>query len=245
MALNDKIRKLMALATHPGSNAQEAAAAAAMAAELALKYNIDLESVSQETTKQAKVFMRGNTAFKVSPRDRSAGFAIQHGIAKLYGVKPAYHYDGSQNHMWYIGQEHNVAVANSWSEYLWNACLKANVEYSRRRIYDSAKERYRADQTFRLTFSREVCSRLEEKQQRMKDTGVSSTGTALVVVNWYEAERKEIQAWVDNTMKMKTTTSKAKRIDSGAALAGHEAGRRVGLHDQLAGRAQPTMRRIA
>lgn len=64
----------MALADHPGTSAEEASAAAGMAAELALKYNLDLDAaVAGGKDRQAGNFECGPNTIIVSPHHRQIG----------------------------------------------------------------------------------------------------------------------------------------------------------------------------
>lgn len=233
--MNEKIRKLMALATHAGTSPEEASAAAAMAAELALKYNIDLEATQAASAPQAKVFEEGEIELWITAQYRQCLINLSAGIADLYGCKTVIH---SVNHAKYgikfIGQPHNVALCNSWLKYLWDSCQRANVSYNKTRSYDSAAASYRAAVTFRLHFSSEVYRRLRDKLEAMRRGDAPGTGTALVVVNWYEAEKKEVAQWMADNMKLgKMAKTRGIRIDGAAAVAGHQAGQRASLADQV------------
>ena len=233
---SEKIRKLMAMADHPETNPHEAANAAAMAAELALKYNIDIDQIKVDAAPKRKSFTAGEHAIKVSARDRQAALLLCSGIAKLYGTCLLTSWRSPYNYIRFVGQEHNVLLSNTWAKYLWTACQRSTKEYCKTRLFFDNKERYRAEQTFYLQFSNEVYLRLCAKLEAMKQQGVSSTGTALVVVNWYEQERKEVQQWMNDNMSLgKPTASKPKRLDADAARAGYAAGKRVGLDEQLTG----------
>jgi hypothetical protein len=240
----DKIRKLMALANHEGTSPEEASAAAAMAAELALKYNIDLEAALAAGSAEAKVFGIGDIELWVPAQYRQVLIHFQAGIAALYGCKATISHIGHAKYgIKFVGQDHNVALCNSWLKYLWDSCAKSNATYNKTRSYASAAEGYRASVTFRLHFAAEVHGRLSEKLASMR-RGEASAGTALVVVAWYDAEKQEVAKWMDDNLKMgKPTTSRAIKIDVRAAVAGNEAGKRTSLADQIgAAAAKPTKR---
>jgi hypothetical protein len=238
--VTEKIRKLMNLADQSrNSNANESAAAAAMAAELALKYNINLDAIGREGTKaETKQFKKGDWAPTIAlPRDKQTHLMLASGVAALYGCKFLIYVFHNSNRIAFIGQPHNVDLCNKWLEYLWKAMARSNTEYARTRTFDTKKERYTADCGFRLQFAAQVSSRLREKLEAMKAKGVADGGgTALMVVNWYEAERREVQEWMDKNLSMgKPTQIRGKKIDTHAARAGYDAGNKVGLDDQIKG----------
>ena len=241
-AVDDKIRKLMALANHPGTGAAEAATAAAMAAELALKYNLDLAAVQEATPEQRKTFKHGDYATSALPRDKAAHMLLARGVADLYGCKFLILTMHNSNKIKFVGQEHNIMLCNSWLQYLMTAMSKSTAAYLKTRMFSDNKEKYRADGQFRLMFAHEVRQRLAEKLEQMRRHGVSgSTGTAIMVVNWYDQERKEVQAWLDQNMgKLRQSNTRKKSIvDVHAATHGVMAGKQVSLSDQIANPHKP------
>jgi hypothetical protein len=239
-SMNEKIRKLMALADSSGATPAEAANAAAMAAELALKYNIDIAEACKSEQPKPKEFTFGEYAIKTNPRDRKAGIHLAHGVAELYAVKPLISAlkGRTEHHFMFVGQAHNVELASSWLKYLWNSMLRSNKEYNKSKI---GRATYGSDGSFRLMFAYAVETRLHDKYAAIQQQGVSETGTALVVVNWYEQERKAVQEWIDQTLgeNKRELRSRASNLDGHAANAGYKAGKQVGLDDQLAGRSSP------
>jgi uncharacterized protein DUF2786 len=247
MDYTDKIRKLMALANDTGATAHEAAAAAAMAAELALKYNIDLDAATRaDTTKSTtKEFRKGEYCTSALPRDKQSHMIIAGAVAAMYGCEVLMQIRHNSNKVRFVGQPHNIALCNSWMQYLWKACARANVEYARTRTFAAKTERYKADLGFRLQFASQVSSRLKEKLATMQ-RGETSSGTALMVVNWYTTERREVQDWMDRQqIGGKLTGVRRKAIDVHATQAGYAAGKRVGLSDQVGANARPLQRSIA
>jgi hypothetical protein len=237
-SISEKIRKLMALAEqkqHNAADANEAASAAAMAAELAMKYNIELDSIEKDHAAAPKQFKKGDYATSALPRDKQAHMLMANGVADLYGCKWLIRVAHNSNSVVFIGQPHNVELCNSWITYLWKAMMRCNVEYARTRTFASKKERYAADLAFRLQFASQVYTRLKEKLASMKTQGVADGGgTALMVVNWYEQEKQEVAEWMQTHLSPgKPTSTRTKKLDWRAAAAGYEAGKKVGLHDQI------------
>lgn len=229
--MNEKIRKLMALADHPGTGAEESAAAAAMAAELALKYNIDLALARHVA--EPKQFERGAAAVTAAGGNRAALLWLAGAVANLYGSKNLVW----QNHtskcgIDFIGQPHNVAMCDSWMRYLWGACKKSDTAFRKSQIYASKPDEYRASMSFRLHFAITVANRLADKLASLKRGEAAGTGTALMVVAWFETEKKEVAEWMAANLKTKTAKVASRRaMDSDASTAGREAGRNASLAD--------------
>lgn len=240
----DKIRKLMAVANSPGANANEAASAAAMAAEMALAHSIDIGLIREvEGETPAKVFQEGPRVMGISAGDRSALLAMAGPVASLYGCSVLIHslmYMRNPAHVadiFFVGQPHNVELSGTWIKYLWASCERSNKEAPE---FRGIKRTYKMDRSFRLAFGNAVSQRLYEKLAAMKSQGIkteASTSTALVVSNWFETERREVAKWMAANMRLGKVSKMNKRdLDYDAMLAGREAGKRVGLNDQIGNR---------
>jgi hypothetical protein len=234
----DKIRKLLAMAEHPNTNPAEAANAAAMAAALAAKHNIDLDAI-RAASGQAKEFVDAPAfaGVKWRRRDDSGIMIVTSWVARLFGCTTVIHSRGDERWCAFKGQVHNVELAQSWFKYLWDSCKKANTEHARSESRGTFNERETARAVFRLHFCVAVANRLKEKYNAMRtQPGVVSGSTALVVAAWFDAERKEVELWLKEKhpdMAQFAPKPPTQR-DSTAAAAGDAAGRRVSLADQIA-----------
>jgi hypothetical protein len=224
----EKIRKLLAMANHPNSNPSEAANAAAFAASLAVAHNVDLDALAD---RPAKVFGQVISSWHFTPGDQGAVWGMANWVSRLFGCRA---FVCGKKYISFVGQKHNTDLAHSWMSYLWNSCLRANTEHARQSAYGSKVIRQQARENFRANYSVSVCERLKEKYEALRATGPTSDSRALVVAAWFDAESREVTEWVDRTMRTGTFASRrtAAHLDS-AAAAGREAGRRVGLHDQI------------
>ena len=232
----DKLRKLLELAEHPNTNANEAANAAALAAKLSIMHNIELDSVRLKS--QNKEFVSVLSTWHYSPRDAAGVIVMSQWVAQLFGCKILLAGSSSRRYIWFYGQKHNVDMCNSWSKYLIDSCARANREHARDAKRATFAEREDARSAFRYAFNVAVATRLREKLEAMKKEGVqegSSSGTALVVSNWFEQERKEVQEFIDNNVQIsnKTVSTRSVAIEGRAIAAGREAGNKVSLHDQV------------
>lgn len=246
-AISSKIRKLMALANNAGATAAEAAAAAAMAAELAVKFNLDLEEAAKTQPQRNKKMIKKMTEVWCSPRDRKAVLSLGYGVAQLYACVNLITWVPPRNWFSFVGQEHNAELAELWLRYLWEACQRLNKEYNRSRGAHglSAKAQSVSDQAFRLQFASVVCNRLIEKRKQMAQTGVQqSNGTALMVVNWYDAEMKEVNAFLNSYIPTKKAKTRTQVRDHNAGRAGAQAGERVSLDTQIGASKQPNHKQL-
>lgn len=249
-----KIQKLMAMADHVGSNPNEAAAAAAMAARLAAKHNIDLDAV--RTADQPKTFARLYTEIKVPMRDEQAFYFLCNAVAKTYGcVGGHFIFSGSIEPV-FVGQPHNTGMAKSWFQYLWDACKLANRIHAREQNYGSHARREQARSAFRYGFCKAVSERMHEllmATMAQTHTSTHTGGTALVVGAWFESERRDVAQWMaddaaaraeryraenPNAVAVKVRASRGRTMAgvaplAGAQRAGTDAGNRVSLNKQI------------
>ena len=244
-----RIQKLMRLAADPAATPEEAATAAAMAAELSIRYNIDLADVTNDEHAE-KHFEQGtaNPKLKVYGRDRKAFTFLTSAISKLYGCQDFVRTrkDKSFAQFVFIGQKHNIEMAETWTDYLWQSCLRANRQFNKtdeRRKHMNAAEKYKADGNFRYHFAWIVYGRLKAKFEELNQQGAKDsegTSTALAVSTWYEQERKELTAWIAQHMNLrKARATRSMKIDVLAANAGREAGQRVSLDAQITAKSRP------
>ena len=240
-SIPEKIRKLMALAM-PGSGAspEEAASAAAMAAMLSAKYNIELASIKTSEADR-KVFKQAEPITSALPRDKAAHMLLARAVADLYGCTFLINIAHNSNKIRFVGQPHNTALCDHWMTYLWDAGSRYAAQFLKNTSHTSQKERYKADGSFRLFYATEVSARLARKLAEMKRHGIdqTSTGTALVVSTWFETERREVRSWMEQNMRLKTTKTRHKPLDVSAAVAGTSAGRAVNISDHIGTRPAP------
>lgn len=242
--IEDKIAKLLALAERDTTNPHEAANAAAMAAELAARHNVDLENLrnlGQATTTKKFVEVRGVS--KVLARDLQGFGMLMVSVSRLYGCYPVFmSYPGETTREYVIsGQEHNAKLAVKWIEYLWTACKRANTEHARAQNYGSSKARDNARSAFRFSFCGQVAMRLTEKWRDLTkpvaERGPRQPGTALVVGDWLKQEEEEVRKWTHDksSMGMKPLKTREVKNVSSAVQDGARAGREVSLNEQLEG----------
>ena len=239
--MDSKIAKLLAMAEHPNSNPEEAANAAAMAAALAAKYNIDLDSVRR--VEDTKTFRQDRSGWHTRYRDAEAVSLMGSWVGRVFGCKLIIHtFRRSQSWYSFTGQPHNTQLAHSWLEYLWTSCKRANTEHARLSNYGDKDIRQQARDNFRIHYAAAVARRLKQRFDAMQTDGVSGS-TALVVAAWFDQERKEVELWMEqNGEAAPPLKPRDVKLMLDAALAGKRAGEKVGLHDQIAAGATTTKR---
>lgn len=232
--MHDKLKKLLALAEHPNTNPHEAAAAAALAAELAAQHSIDLEALRV----RGKEFGSAPVV-QYSSRDEMAIGVMGAAVGKLYGCYGTLHRSaGAARGMFsYSGQPHNVAMAGTWLRYLWESCKRANREFAVRSGNDR-KKREIARRSFRWAFCDIVAKRLIEKLNELnaREMTASSDGRSIVVGSWLEQERQEIVLWLkEQGMGLEDLKPQKVTMSRNAMEAGHHAGQEVSLQEQIEG----------
>jgi hypothetical protein len=232
--IKGKIAKLMALAADQGATPDEAASAAAMAASLAARYNIELSSVGKPGEKKF-VTQKGSTTFR--RRDATAFGMMSSWVGSMFGCSPMFYYRGDTMTSAFSGQEHNIDLCHSWMDYLWGVCLKRNTDHARKADYGSSAVRQQARDSFRMAFAVAVSRRLKTKLDELRAQKFeTSAGTSLVVGTWFDQERQELAVWMEeNQGDLKPMKAKEVKVLHDAYRAGFKSGDEVGLQDQVAG----------
>lgn len=251
----DKIRKLMALADHPATNPNEAAAAAAAAARLAVQHNIDLDAINKASNTE-KTFHRHYTSINVPLRDEQGFHALVDAVAKMYGCVGRHLRMGVNLQPVFVGQPQNTSLSESWFGYIWDSCKRCNREHAREQNYGSHARREEARSAFRYGFCTTVAERLHSLlMATMAETHQSNHtgGTALVVGSWFEAEQREVAQWIrddadarqaryaaanPNPVATKVRRSRPRYMKEVSSLAlaeraGADAGSRLSLNKQV------------
>lgn len=191
-----KIRNMLAMAKHGGSNENEADTAARMAQELMLKHNISMAQVDsiggeqQEGGKRSKQRRKGNAMYKFQQLLMAA-------CAEVNFVYQEVRYEYTNGHRrakgyTLIGREANVVATQILFDYLASTCENLGIEYvdhdNRRRMSIEAlsfKEGCATRIGERLRERHE--SQLNEQKREARERNAaarhpSNAGTALVVV---------------------------------------------------------------
>lgn len=241
-AVIEKIKKLLALANDGGATEEEAATAASMASALAIKYSMDLAKIQLSGQPTAKEGVEDQTVYESDKYEPWIASLI-HGLVALNGGTFYFSNWGSSVHYRVIGKPTALAVIRLMIPYLVKSVKRLNTEAVKRYGFTMDQRRaFRAG--FRQSCAFRLYERMGEKAEEMRtkdDVAQKTTGsTALVVLNHFEQDARDIQVWMEQQgYKFKTRSAKARKaIKQEGAMGMHEgrkAGDRIGLDPQVSG----------
>lgn len=241
-AIVEKIKKLLALAGDGGATEEEAATAAQMASALAIKYSIDLAAVQLSGKQVEREGVMDETVYESDKYEPWVASLI-HGLTELNGGTFYFSNWGTSVHYRVIGKPTALAVIRLTIPYLVKSVKRLNTEAVKK--YGFTMEQRRA---FRAGFRQSCASRLYERmkakaeEMRTKDEVAQKTtgSTALVVLNHFEQDARDIQVWMEQQgYKFKTRKSAARKaIKTEGMIGRHEgyrAGDKIGIDPQVSG----------
>lgn len=237
----DKIAKLLKLADN-NPNEHEAALAAEKASALALEYGLTVAQVhgkDEAGYAQHDIFESAKYQLWIAN--------ICGSVARLNACKFFYsegYTDEGKARCWYnvIGRPHNVEATKLMVAYLIETINRLNREGVKGEGM-TQRERKIFRKAFKLGCSERIAMRLEErllKNQQAKRPSASEgiPGTALVVADYYKAERENIEEFIEKKTNLEFTHRRAGRrlsVDSDAYGKGLAAGNSVSLDPQIEG----------
>lgn len=236
-AIEARLTKLLAMADHTATNPHEAANAAAMAAAMAAQHGIDLEELRRKTGDGGTRPVHELSTWHFRRVHADAVWIISVWSGRLFGTVPMFFDvpESSTSKVAFFGKPHAVKLTHSWVDYIWRNCLEANTAHAREQEYGSSAAREEARGHFRKAYCIAVGSRLREKWESMHTQSVQqSDGRSIVLVHHLTQELSEAQQFL-NSLKL---GEKIKPLDDWdgnhrAAEAAWEAGRKLGLEDQI------------
>lgn len=227
----EKIRKVMALSQSPNEN--EAAAAAQMAQELLVRYNIDISEVKDAEKKNGKPQVgKDQTTVKSKTRHQ----IIRNACCKMYFC--TYYFiraGGGQEYSCIIGEPHNVAVAKMMTDYLIKTTWRLAQQSAKQHTGD--KKGYVT--SFANACSNRIAARIYERIEQSKVAAtVSSDGRNLpALAPMYNLAEQRNKDFLDS-IGVRLRTGKARSMKTSnwqGALDGRAAGDSVGLDPQVGG----------
>lgn len=226
--IEDKIRKLLALAQ--SANENEAALAAEKAAELALKHNIDLLEFQTQPPEYI------DDQMYTSKKNELWVMKIMQSVAKLNACKFYYiSYRGTCKYR-LVGRPQQIRMATEIGQYLLTTVKRLNTEaWQASGLDPSIRKDYR--KSFRIGCASRLEQRLLQRLADLKHKNNTIPNTkALVVMNYFVAEQKAIdQHMEDIGLELGTGRSRSVGIKSHDGYAdGSRAGDRIGLDTQIA-----------
>lgn len=226
----DRIKKLLAMAEHAGSNEHEATIAMERAYKLMAKHNIDRSEVNDNDEVEE---VNGNSF----TRKRGGPWArgVCHGIAALYFCE--YYYRGGKQRTdthSFVGTEGNVAIAQMVSNYVMDMI---DGEAKRTAVSTPFETKTQYLNSFRNMASQRIKTRCfemvaEAKAGEMKDETGTTNLPALLSV--YEQHQTQAQEWMkENVAGLRTKAMRSRSTSSAGASAGLSAGNRVNLRPSI------------
>lgn len=234
-AVIEKIRKLLALAER-GGTPEEAATAAAMAANIALKHNLDLRKIQEDAHKANE--RPGIKGFDVYQSDKYEIWInnIVHAVCEMNACSTFFEPRPSSVHYIVVGRPTVIPVVKLTIEYLVAATLRLNtVAVKKYGLTQDERRQFR--KAFRITCSATILRRMRALLEEMRtkdDVAATATGsTALVVADYFEEEKKEVALWIEENITLKTRDSRVHNLDGRGAEEGRKAGESVALNQQV------------
>ena len=203
--IREKIAKLLNMTTGNGCSEDEQETAMSMAASLAARNGIELDSVRAASGEKAprratrKAFMK-----EWKPHQILAFQAA--GI--LYGCK-LYVYDWGKGGCFFVGREENIELAEATAMWLMRQVELLYKQHLPRGLSVATRAQYR--RTFKAACASRVYDRAEDLMRKMEREGIKSEGVggnALVVQGYFETLRAENNAFWDPTPEQKAQAEK-------------------------------------
>lgn len=237
----ERVRKLLALST--SSNENEAAIAAGKAQAILAEYNISMSEVGNiHQDDDDDIIIDKMDAIRMKPWRRP----LAQSVAQMYFCTYFYVNYGPKDHHSFVGTEANTTVAKMMYIYLVNTIEKLAVDYAERDV-PSIKARGSYRRSFRTACTQRLCWRIHERIQAAKRGEVTGeTGRALVLASMYDKWKQKTEEHLHATIgKPRVSKSVLRPTDAAGIRAGHEAGAKIGLDQQVApqkkGKALPDM----
>lgn len=234
-----RIRKMMRLAEDAAASQGERDNAMRMVHATLAKHNLTMSMAEEKGAAAEEKRKQGDTTSRDQPWTRSVG----HAIGELYFCQ--YFYTklrdraGKVRHS-FVGRAGNVETAKLMTDY-----VVKSITSEANRLWKLQPDPGPWWTSFCKGAAQQVRERCKKLREEAEANDKPSTGTSLMLVNVYAAEKAANQL-VLNAMgvKLHTPTVRTKRVGDGFG-AGLAFGASVSLHRQVAGVAIPKSRRLA
>lgn len=238
----EKVRKLLALAERETTNEHEAALAAQRAQEILAEYNIELYEVKDH--RQEADVTQSNVMTPVNPWQRR----IRNAVATMYFCEYFYmtknHFDektgqykkaSKRDYHCYVGEEHNIIVAQLMSEYLVQTGIR--LMFNEQKQYPKSEHaRFRKSflNSYALVLRDRIWQRIRESKEKATPMGDGRNLPALRSL--YDDARERNRRYLANQgIHLRTAKGRSRSSHLGGSMAGAQAGRDVSLDQQVDG----------
>lgn len=236
-AIENKIRKLLALGERGGTEA-EAEAAMNAAHRLLAEYNLDMDSIKASSgEKEEEIITDESTPSDL--RNTAWKDSIYTKISKLYFCEVFFRTKRSVGERFYcvMGKPSNIAVVKYIAQYLINTCDELSTTEGRTAAQEMANEgvtlNLRAWRgSFKIGFSQRIAHRVNEQIAKAKAGDIkTSDGRTLMILPLYEKEAKAIELY---SAKAHGKFGAYKRTMSIRSSSGYQAGEKAATNVNIA-----------
>lgn len=230
-SIKEKLAKLLRLAEKAGT-AEEAAAAAGKAAELALQYGIDLNSVDPDSNPKV------NQEELEDPVDNWE-ISLASAVAKLNAARVIIWTRGGEHKIRFYGRNACAISARLMHEYLTSTVLRLNRQAALKRKGTTSAERRRFREAFRVGAMNTLCQRLHERYEQLRAEGMANsggTGSALVVAGFFDQEAAALEDYMaKNHPNLRSGSFRTNVRDINGLAQGMAAAKGISLNRQTTG----------
>ena len=218
-----KVEALLRLAAKAGTP-EEAASAAAKAAELCLRYGIDMQALG---TSESRAIRDELSGLDIGGDSKWAGI-IAFAVGKLNAARGQF----VGKRIRFTGRMDNATNAKVQFEYLIETVNRLNREAVKGRGFEK-RELSLFRRNFRMGAASALAIILKKRYDDLRRAGLpDQTGTALVVANYFDQEDAALDAQLG---KYKIKSQAIAVTDNGAFKAGALAAHGIRLNSQVAG----------
>jgi hypothetical protein len=228
--LIERVKKLLAMAEHAGSNEHEAASAAEKAMALLAAHNMTMADVKKHAKAgEYGLFGQVPTGSHAWVRLVMNGCAKMYFCGYLYSTRkvPGTKTSTRDNHM-FVGEKHNVVVAQLMSAYL-VATVKRLATTGAKTVPAKEVGQYKA--TFCFMAALRLVRRMAERVEEASEKGIVSEGRNL----YLQAQDRFAEWMLGQGIKSKSRelSMKNRAVHSQGASDGYKAGDSISLDPQV------------
>jgi len=245
MNIEDKIRKLFALAKDPGATENEAETALSMAQKLAMEYSVDIVKIQTGGGELKDDIVRFKL-FTTKNKELYRGY-IANALSNIYPCKPYWSYERREEDEGLRTVTLNLHIMNVVVPRSFEQAIKSTLDFISWQIDQEYREALKADPSLsqvqrRKEFLYGCCSTIAERAQTLKkrlttddEFARAQTGqNALVLAETREQILNEAYDFLQGEgVHLVRSRSRKTYRTSDATLAGRSAGRNVQFHRGL------------
>jgi hypothetical protein len=222
----NRIKKMLALANDLAASEGERDNALRMAYNLMAKHNLDIATVEAHGKKSEEPRIKFDSdgwSWTWAKQTRNI-------VADLFFCKYFFgqKINGTQCHHHFVGRESNAMTAAVMSDWIVDSILKEG-----RAIYK--QNTAPGTRAFAIGAMHKLYERVEQiKRERAAEMERESTGTALVLQDYYKGERSANEQWIaEHIGGLKHHAARHSKVNADAYAQGQEFGAKINLNTQV------------